>query len=66
MAYCKKFFHIMVSEFHNLLWYLDYIIKEYFINYASHNSDLIIKTKTNDIKILNNLMKIECINYQYW
>ena len=33
--------------------YLDYIIKEYFINYASHNSDLIIKTKTNDIKILN-------------
>lgn len=49
----KIYSHFGFNEFIICCGYLDYVIKEYFINYASHNSDLIIKTKTNEIKILN-------------
>ena len=41
------------NEFIICCGYLDYVIKEYFMNYAYHNSDLIINTKSNDVKILN-------------
>ena len=53
LAYNENIFSFGFNEFIICCGYLDYVIKEYFINYASHNSDLIIKNKTNEIKIIN-------------
>jgi glucose-1-phosphate cytidylyltransferase len=42
------------NEFIICLGYKGYIIKEYFINYFYHNSDLTIELQKNSIQVLNN------------
>lgn len=42
------------NDFIILLGYKGYLIKEYFINYYNHNSDIQIDLSNNNIQILNN------------
>ena len=49
----KIYSHYGINEFIICLGYKGYIIKEYFINYLNHQSDLSIDLKDNKINILN-------------
>jgi len=42
------------NDFVVLLGYKGYVIKEYFVNYFLHNSDVTIDLSNNEVKILNN------------
>ena len=48
----KHFSQHGVNEFIICLGYKGYMLKEYFFNYALHNSDVTIDLKNNDIQIL--------------
>jgi len=49
----KIYSHYGFNDFVVLLGYKGYVIKEYFVNYFMHQSDLEIDLSTNKIKILN-------------
>jgi glucose-1-phosphate cytidylyltransferase len=50
----KIYSHYAINDFVICLGYMGYYIKEYFLNYFLHNSDVTIDLQKNDVKILNN------------
>ncbi len=50
----KIYSHYGYNDFVVLLGYKGYVIKEYFINYFYHQSDIEINLATNEVEILNN------------
>jgi glucose-1-phosphate cytidylyltransferase len=50
----KTYSHYGFNDFVVLLGYKGYIIKEYFVNYFVHQSDISIDLSTNRVEILNN------------
>lgn len=61
----KIFFSQGISEFIICCGYKGYVIKEYFLNYSLHNSDIVITHKNNKIQYLNTNVedwKVACID----
>ena len=54
------------NDFVVLLGYKGYVIKEYFVNYFLHNSDVTIDLSNNEVKILNNKYIIENFHKIYY
>ncbi|MFR9650669.1 MAG: glucose-1-phosphate cytidylyltransferase [Rikenellaceae bacterium] len=50
----KTYSHYGITEFIICCGYKQYIIKEYFVNYFRHNSDLTVDLSNNNVSILDN------------
>ena len=50
----KLYSHHGINDFVICLGYRGYVIKEYFVNYYKHMSDLTINLQNNDVEIHNN------------
>ena len=51
----KMYSHFGVNNFVICLGYKGYLIKEYFLNYAQHMSDVTVNTRTNEVVVHQNL-----------
>ena len=50
----KIYSHYGFNDFIICLGYKGFVIKEYFMNYFAHNSDIRVDTSKNEVEILNN------------
>jgi glucose-1-phosphate cytidylyltransferase len=50
----KIYSHFGFNDFIICLGYKGFVIKEYFMNYLAHNSDIRVDTSKNEVEILNN------------